>query len=428
MKNQITKTKYENDLSYNKTGLLINFIRKLIVSDENLKNENKNSVSKIDSVNINEKLKINSSCESSGYDSLKNIKEQAWEIIKQHSLECCENEARGEKNLDFAKNPNFASVTNSSKDSELDNFKCSLNFMNSENFCLYKIYKSNDGGILLKESQSAEFNKGGYVIGRRIHKETTELQEFSEKDNLLQKNFNREFRNNSTQTEFTKKIARKPGWFRKNKKKSQWVRKRSAFLESSSNSSFPKSSDSEEINLTLKTRNYSPSLQKCSLRPFSHKKSTAVDTSDFNYPAFMKIPENKIIMLFNSMEIEKNLECKFLNSSSIGEEIKLDKQKEIKTIGMNLSEKRKHFYTSDSSPIVPVSWLEMENPELVSQRTKLKQLCEVEKEENSNFSHPAPETKNIDEKKLEIHDEKAKKKKSKHFRIFKKKKKITKLV
>lgn len=405
-KNKITKRKYEYSNHNNKTSQLVNFLRKLINDEDNKKiddNSKNYKISKIDScVKIKENIKIDSSCESSGYDSLKNIKEQTCEIINdQQSFNETNNkyEITKMKNnfLEFIKSPNFEYFK------KFDNIQF---IIDSKNFCLYKIYKNSEGEILLKESSNIEFNKNDYIIGKRIFKKPEELEEYPQKNELLQKNSIRElreFQNNSTQTdelfnsETFKKITRKHNWFRGKNYRKKNQRKKNYSIESTSNSSFPESSDCEQFNLPMKLKkkrqvNSSPTEKYLSHSP----KSKTINTCDLKYSC-MKIPENQIIMLFNSSspEVEKNLKCLL---------------------------KRNYFHLKPT--LVPIPWLNLENFEFSSEKMKLNELLQVNKEENcNNFQSTA--TNSMSEKKLETHDQTVrKKKKSKpYFRIFKKKKK-----
>ncbi|XP_033226688.1 uncharacterized protein LOC117179128 [Belonocnema kinseyi] len=134
--------------------------------------------------------------------------------------------------------------------------KIEIEFLDTEKYCIYKIYKSTDGVILIKESQRKELREGEYVIGRRILKDPETLLPFSI-NTSSEKNVNQLFshRNNSTQTEIdlTKQSSKNKSWFRKlyTQKYQRRSKKYFTSLESRSNSSFLESSDFQQIQSTF---------------------------------------------------------------------------------------------------------------------------------------------------------------------------------
>lgn len=407
----ITNRSCENSNHNNKTCQFMNFIRKLIIDEDS-----KSKTMKMDSSVKNKKTKKVFSCESSGYDSLKSVPNNNSTKEKISKTNFSNFSKTNESN-------NLNGGEKISKYSGIEDFKENIQFQDLKNVSLYKIFRSSDGGILLKESLSVEFNKSGYVIGKRISKQL----DFSEKDQFL-KNSSCKLRNSSTQTEIIerKKFSRKQNWFQRknyiNKRKKRRGRKYATVFESStttSNSSVPETTDCEHFNPSLLLKKKSNFSEKY-FSPFKF-------TGDFNYTSnLLKIPENKIILLFNSSsEIEKKL----LNF----EEEKTKVNQEIQTIGTNLLVEKskidlsgkKDFYTNLTSVMVPISLLNLGNSEVPSKKeeTNFNELLEVKEENCENMEKMkvgiSPERKIIIGDQITV-----KKKKSKtRFRIFKKKKK-----
>ena len=400
---------------------LIYLIRKIILSDkEENKNDDRDNNIKISKKNscirIKQENKVESGCESSGYDSLKNIQDQISEINKNQNSE--------------------TNSFNYQESTYLKNSSNEIEFLDTEKYCVYEIYKSTDGGILLKESQSQEFKTGEYVIGKRILKEPERILQFSKNTSS---DLNQLFSqcNNSTQTEIdltSSHNPRKKSWFRKsyNKKCQSGSKKYFTSLESASNSSFPESSDFEQFYLPFRQTKkiHSPSAKKSLsniFKPSAHffKKSTGVDTSDLIYFTSVHIPEDNMVLPLNNLENEKNLgysEPKKENSAtSLSDKTKLFLNYE--------SIKRGDNFSSSIPSMIPVSWLQLDNTKFISQKINMEEM-RVQMENNCNFIQSTefqikkPELLYLEGSSYDAKLRNKEKKSSRNFfRIFKKKKK-----
>ena len=428
---QITQSRYKNnnDPKYKEKNvccLIMYLIRKMIQSKrrDGRKNnyeytDKKINILKNDScIEIKHVNKIESSCESSGYDSLKNIQDQ----LSENPFSVTQNEG---KSLNI---PNYLEFGNARK------FHSDIELPNSEKYCVYKVYKSCDGEILLKESQNQKFKGGEYVIGERILNRSEKLIEFPKRmdRNMLKKNIYQIYciRDNETQTELNmpatskQNITGKQRWFKKyNKKRYQSVRKKHwASLESSSNSSFSQeseSSDFEPLNLSFgKKENVYPQPTKSLLsqlpKPPPHfiKKSTTVDTSELSLYAAIQNSKEKSKVSLKSSEKEK-----YINSHG--------KWKN------NFDIERNNGFLPVSPPLmIPVSWLKLDNSELIVHKTDLEEIFRVKMENNSNLLQSTELQTEKNQKDADISPQdpglnKKKKSKGKLMRMFSIKKKNT---